>query len=69
MKVANKIFVMPLWLIRIVGIFVPVIKEMPEMMYQYDRDYFFDSSKFEKRFEFIPTTYSEGIKRIVELSK
>jgi len=69
MKVADKIFVMPLWLIRIVGIFVPVIKEMPEMMYQYDRDYFFDSSKFEKRFEFIPTTYSEGIKRIVELSK
>ena len=69
MKVADKIFVMPLWLIRIVGIFVPVLKEMPEMMYQYDRDYFFDSSKFEKRFEFIPTTYSEGIKRIVELSK
>ncbi len=69
MKVANKIFVMPLWLIRIVGIFIPVIKEMAEMMYQYDRDYFFDSSKFEKRFEFIPTTYSEGIKRIVELSK
>lgn len=69
MKVANKIFVMPLWLIRIVGIFVPVLKEMPEMMYQYDRDYFFDSSKFEKRFEFIPTTYSEGVKRIVELSK
>lgn len=69
MKVADKIFVMPLWLIRIVGIFIPVIKEMPEMMYQYDRDYFFDSSKFEKRFEFIPTTYSEGIKRIVELSK
>lgn len=69
MKVANKIFIMPLWLIRIVGIFVPVLKEMPEMMYQYDRDYFFDSSKFEKRFEFIPTTYSEGVKRIVELSK
>ncbi len=69
MKVANKIFVMPLWLIRIVGIFVPVLKEMPEMMYQYDRDYFFDSSKFEKRFEFIPTTYSEGVKCIVELSK
>lgn len=69
MKVTNKIFVMPLWLIRIVGIFVPVIKEMTEMMYQYDRDYFFDSSKFEKRFEFMPTTYSEGIKRIVELSK
>ena len=69
MKVANKICVMPLRLTRIVGTFVPVLKEMPEMMYQYDRNYFFDSSKFEKRFEFKPTTYSEGIKRIVELYK
>jgi nucleoside-diphosphate-sugar epimerase len=66
MKVTNKIFVMPVWMIKIVGLFVPVLKEMPEMMYQYDRDYIFDSSKFEKRFKFTPTTYSEGIKRTVE---
>ncbi len=69
MKVANKVFVMPAWLIRVIGTFIPIMKEMPEMMYQYDRDYFFDSSKFEKRFKFIPTTYSEGIKRTVEQSK
>jgi nucleoside-diphosphate-sugar epimerase len=69
MKVANKLFIMPVWMIRIAGIFVPVLKEMPEMLYQYDRDYFFDSSKFEKRFNFSPTTYSEGIKRTVEQSK
>lgn len=69
MNVANKLFVMPVWLIKIVGIFVPILKEMPEMMYQYDRDYFFDSSKFEKRFKFNPTTYTEGIKRTVEQNK
>jgi nucleoside-diphosphate-sugar epimerase len=69
MKVANKLFVMPVWIIKIVGIFVPVMKEMPEMMYQYDRDYFFDSSKFEKRFKFNITTYSEGIKHTVEQSR
>jgi len=69
MKVANKLFVMPAWVIKIVGIFVPVMKEMPEMMYQYDRDYFFDSSKFEKRFKFNITTYSEGIKHTVEQSR
>jgi nucleoside-diphosphate-sugar epimerase len=67
MKVANKLLVLPVWLIKIVGIFVPVMKEMPEMMYQYDRDYFFDSSKFERRFNFNITTYPEGVKRIVEL--
>jgi len=68
MKVANKLFVMPLWVIKIVGIFVPVMKEMLEMMYQYDRDYFFDSSKFEKRFNFKTTTYPEGVKLTVQHS-
>ena len=69
MNVANKVFVMPVWLIKIVGFFIPVLKEMPEMMYQYDRDYFFDSSKFEKRFKFIPTTYPEGIRNTVKSAK
>jgi nucleoside-diphosphate-sugar epimerase len=66
MKVANKLFVMPLWMIKIVGLFVPVLKEMPEMMYQYDRDYNFDSSKFEKKFNFKITTYQEGVKNTVQ---
>ena len=48
------------------GIFIPILKEMPEMMYQYDRDYIFDSSKFEERFNFKPTTYQEGIKITVQ---
>jgi hypothetical protein len=36
------------------------------MLYQYDRDYVFDSSKFEERFNFEPTSYTDGISRIVE---
>jgi len=66
MKAANKIFVMPLWTIKVFGLFVPVLKEMPEMMYQYDRDYYFDSSKFEKRFNFKITTYQEGVRNTVQ---
>jgi nucleoside-diphosphate-sugar epimerase len=69
MKVANKVTVMPLWLIRILGIFVPILKEMKEMMYQYDRDYYFDSSKFEKRFNFKATTYHEGVRNTVQQGK
>jgi nucleoside-diphosphate-sugar epimerase len=65
MKAANKLFVMPLWLVKIVGLFVPVLKEMAEMMYQYDRDYFFDSSKFEQRFNFKTTTYQDGVRNTV----
>jgi nucleoside-diphosphate-sugar epimerase len=62
MKVKDNISVMPMLLIKIMGLFIPVLKEMPEMMYQYDRDYFFDSSKFEKRFDFKATTYQEGVR-------
>jgi nucleoside-diphosphate-sugar epimerase len=61
MKVPNKSFVIPVWMMKIIGIVMPLMKEMPEMMYQYDRDYFFDSSKFEKRFKFKTTTYKEGV--------
>jgi nucleoside-diphosphate-sugar epimerase len=66
MKVANKYFIMPVWLLKLAGIFVPTLKEMPEMMYQFERDYFFDSSKFEKRFKFVPTSYEDGIKQTVQ---
>jgi nucleoside-diphosphate-sugar epimerase len=55
----------PKFLVQIMGLFVPLLKEMPEMMYQYDRDYVFNSSKFESRFDFIPTPYKVGIKEIV----
>ncbi len=65
MNVRNRVSVMPVWFIKILGLFIPIMKEMPEMIYQYDRDYFFDSSKFEKRFDFRITSYQEGVKNIV----
>lgn len=66
MNVKNKVFVMPMWLLKGMGLFVPLLREMPEMMYQYDSDYFFDSSKFENTFPFRATSYSEGVREIVE---
>lgn len=38
-----------------------IMKELKEMLYQYQEDYIFDSSKFEQAFNFKPTTYKEGI--------
>lgn len=64
MNVKNRVTPMPAWMIKILGIFIPVMKEFPEMFYQYNQDYFFDSSKFDKRFNFKTTTYREGIKNM-----
>lgn len=57
----------PRLLVRIFGLFIPIMKEMVEMLYQYDRTYVFDSSKFEKRFNIAPTSYLEGIKNIIRI--
>jgi nucleoside-diphosphate-sugar epimerase len=56
------IYIMPKWMLYPLGIFIPVMREMPEMIYQFDRDYFFDSSKFIGRFGMKATPYEEGIK-------
>jgi len=65
MNSSKKVMVLHMFMLRILGIFMPFMREMPEMMYQYDRDYFFDSSKFNKHFNFTPTSYETGVKQIV----
>jgi nucleoside-diphosphate-sugar epimerase len=52
-------------MLRLLGVLIPVMKEMIEMLYQYDRNYVFNSEKFEKRFQFVPTAYRDGIREIV----
>lgn len=51
----------PKFLVRGLGLFIPIMKEMVEMVYQYDRDYVFDSSKFENKFGVKATPYEVGI--------
>ena len=49
------------------GLFVKVVMgTVAEMYYQYDHDYNFNSSKFEKAFNFKPTSYADGIKLMSE---
>ncbi len=67
MGVRPKYQTSPKFLVRIIGLFVPIMREMTEMIYQYNRDYVFDSSKFEKRFNFKPTKYIDGIREIVKI--
>ncbi len=52
-------------IVKVMGFFMPLMRESVEMLYQYDRDYVFDSTKFEKRFKVIPTSYAEGVKEVV----
>ena len=56
-----KIQALPKFGVRLVSLFVPVMREFVEMMYQYENDYVFDSTKFEKSFNLQATTYQDGI--------
>lgn len=64
--VKPKYQVMGMFLLKVAALFVPFMREFPEMMYQYDRDYDFNSQKFEKHFDFKPTPYITGIKEIIK---
>ncbi len=47
--------------LRILGVFVPVIRESMEMLYQMEDDYIFYSSKFDRTFNFKTMPYKKGI--------
>lgn len=64
--VKPKLMVVPNFLVQVMGVFSPFMKEMGEMMYQYNKSYKFDSSKFEAHFNLPPTPYPQGIKEIVQ---
>jgi nucleoside-diphosphate-sugar epimerase len=54
------------WMIRMGGLFNPTIREVVELLYQYEHDYIFDCSKFNARFpEFKVTGLEQGISEIM----
>src|ERR1700716_2916071 len=52
-----------LWL---AGWFDTTVRESYEMLYQYESEYIFDSTKFTKAFRFQPTSYAEGVRRTAQ---
>lgn len=51
-------------LLRLIGVFSSATGEVVEMFYQYDHDYMFDSTKFEKFFGLKATTYETGFREL-----
>jgi nucleoside-diphosphate-sugar epimerase len=61
MGVKPDYMVVKKWMLSLLGVFNKVIKENNEMLYQNHSDYLFDSTKFEKAFDYKPISYEEGI--------
>lgn len=52
------------WTVKTLGFLVPLMGEMHEMLYQNDRHYRFDSSKFESRFGWTATPIDAAVRAI-----
>jgi len=56
-------------MLRLAGLFNPLVRESNEMLYQSEFPYLFDSTKFAKEFGFAGTLYVEGIRIAVDSYK
>jgi nucleoside-diphosphate-sugar epimerase len=65
----KKIQVIPKLMIKMISWFNPLMKELYEMLYQNEYTYVFDSTKFDKAFNFTPTSYQQGVKETIEWMK
>lgn len=52
---APRLHTMPTWMLTLAGIFSPVVREIPEMLYQYHRPFTLDSSHTQQTFALVPT--------------
>lgn len=62
MGTSSRYTVLSKWMVWLGGLFDKTTAELYEMLYQNEFEYLFDSSKFEKAYNFQPTSYEEGIK-------
>lgn len=56
-----KLQVAPRWMAKMMGFFIPTMRENEEMMYQLLHDYRFESSKIEAAFGLRATPYPDGV--------
>ncbi|MDX2129864.1 MAG: NAD-dependent epimerase/dehydratase family protein [Chloroherpetonaceae bacterium] len=62
MQAQPKITIIGPTMTSLLGFFIPILKEFKEMLYQYEHDYLFDSTKFKQSFSFQPVTYEDGVR-------
>jgi len=54
-------------MIRLAGVFNPVVRELNETLYQFEHPFISDASKFERAFgPFVPTPHREAVRRTVD---
>lgn len=63
---APRIARMPRWIMYAIGVVSPLVRELRETRYQFDRPFVVDSSAFESTFGITPTPMAKAIEATVE---
>jgi nucleoside-diphosphate-sugar epimerase len=63
--VPGKITRVPPVALRLLGLFDPVVRELPEMAYEFDQPFVVDSSRFTRAFGGAPTPHREAIRQTI----
>ena len=56
-----RVQVLPGFLLRLLGLFNPILREVGEMGFLWDRPYVVDDSKYRRRFDLTPTPLDDGL--------
>lgn len=59
----------PALMIRALGLFNPIIRELVEMRYEFEEPYIMDSSKFQRAFGFTPTPHRQALQMTIAAYK
>jgi nucleoside-diphosphate-sugar epimerase len=63
---APRIARMPRWVFNAIGVVSPLVRELRETRYQFDRPFVVDSSAFESTFGIAPTPIDEALEATLE---
>lgn len=61
-----KVAQVPRVMVKTVALFMPLVRELDEMLYQWDEPFVVDDSRFRERFGLVPTDIDEGTRRTAE---
>ncbi len=56
----------PRWMVKILGLFVPLVREVGEMLYQWDEPFVVDDRRFREQFQLQPTDPAQAARATID---
>jgi hypothetical protein len=60
---------LPRWVLKTIAVFMPLMRELDEMLYQWDEPFVVDDRRFRERFHLIPAGLDNAASDTVEWAK